>query len=158
LLTFGVTVEDIDNPPREGYLDLFEASLKVKPSIQLQESVQRSSEDSESTEGENNQSSSSESRSKLIQRVGEWKGVDVSTRSMIKHGQKVFLRKKLKKIKVVSPFSHYCPGFYSSEFRVQVEQGSTYAVKIIPISDDPEITFEPSEILFDANDFVLLDD
>lgn len=36
-LLFGLTVEGIDNPPREGYLDLFEASLRVSPDIQLEE-------------------------------------------------------------------------------------------------------------------------
>lgn len=73
---------------------------------------------------------------------------------MIKHGQKVFLRKKLKRIRVVSPFEVYCPGFYTSDFRVEIEQGSTFPVRITPVSDDPDITFEPSEITFDANDFL----
>lgn len=145
LMFFGFTIHGVDNPPQEGYIDLFEVTIDIKPTLNSKK------DKNQNIQAEQPEDHQVELKNKKI----KWKGVEISTRSMIKHGQKVFLRKNLKEILIINPFVEYCPGFYSSDIQVELSSGSTYKIKIVPVSDDPEIDFEPKELIFNPIDYLI---
>lgn len=76
------------------------------------------------------------------------------SKSRGKHGQRIFLRKKLKKINVIQPFQDFVPGFYTAEFTVILESGAIYPIEVIPFSDEETVQFEPEYLRFNPRDYI----
>lgn len=118
---FGFLVSGVHNPPKEGYLDQFEAKMIYQPKVEN----------------------------------GKDKDyLDMEAKSAHKHGQKIFLRKEMKRVDVLQPFQDFVPGFFTSDFTIMIENGATYPIEVIPYSDDPEIRFEPEVIRFEPLDYL----